>query len=86
MAELELQPISGQLFNGQPNTGQPPFGISAILEEDGPVSPPPTNPDLFESEMNPHLDALYRNGLRLTGNSNDAEDLLQDTYLRAYRF
>ena len=47
---------------------------------------PPTDPDLFEAEMGPHLDALYRNALRLTGNSNDAEDLLQDTYLRAYRF
>lgn len=47
---------------------------------------PPTDPALFEAEMNPHLDALYRNALRLTGNSNDAEDVLQDTYLRAYRF
>jgi RNA polymerase sigma-70 factor (ECF subfamily) len=47
---------------------------------------PTTDPALFEAEMNPHLDALYRNALRLTGNSNDAEDLLQDTYLRAYRF
>lgn len=47
---------------------------------------PPTDPAIFESEMNPHLDALYRNALRLTGNANDAEDLLQDTYLRAYRF
>lgn len=47
---------------------------------------PPTDPAVFESEMNPHLDALYRNALRLTGNANDAEDLLQDTYLRAYRF
>jgi RNA polymerase sigma-70 factor (ECF subfamily) len=47
---------------------------------------PETDPQLFEAEMSPHLDALYRNALRLTGNANDAEDLLQDTYLRAYRF
>ena len=46
----------------------------------------PTDPAVFEAEMNPHLDALYRNALRLTGNPNDAEDLVQDTYLRAYRF
>jgi RNA polymerase sigma-70 factor (ECF subfamily) len=60
-----------------------------ILEQLPPEPPPnvkPTDPALFEAEMNPHLDALYRNALRLTGNPNDAEDLLQDTYLRAYRF
>lgn len=66
-------------------------GTQAVLEQDLLnddllAGPPPTDPELFESEMNPHLDALYRNGLRLTGNANDAEDLLQDTYLRAYRF
>ncbi|HEY3328519.1 MAG TPA: sigma-70 family RNA polymerase sigma factor [Capsulimonadaceae bacterium] len=58
----------------------------AAEEQDGALPPPPADPDLFEAEMNPHLDALYRNAMRLTGNSNDAEDLVQDTYLRAYRF
>jgi RNA polymerase sigma-70 factor (ECF subfamily) len=46
----------------------------------------PADPQVFEAEMAPHLDSLYRNAMRLTGNANDAEDLVQDTYLRAFRF
>ncbi len=41
---------------------------------------------LFEQEALPHLDALYTAALRLTRNQDDAEDLAQDTVLRAYRF
>jgi RNA polymerase sigma-70 factor (ECF subfamily) len=40
----------------------------------------------FEKEALPHLDALYAVGLRLTRNERDAEDLVQDTILRAWRF
>jgi RNA polymerase sigma-70 factor (ECF subfamily) len=36
--------------------------------------------------MIPHMNLLYNYALRLTGNEDDAKDLLQDTYLKAYRF
>jgi RNA polymerase sigma-70 factor, ECF subfamily len=39
----------------------------------------------FESEVLPHLDTLYRVGRRLTGEGADAEDLVQETLLRAWR-
>ncbi len=34
----------------------------------------------------PHADALLRTAARMTRNSSDAEDLVQETYLKAYRF
>src|SRR3954464_12536650 len=40
----------------------------------------------FEREVMPHLPALYGVALRMTKNEGDAEDLVQETVLRAYRF
>ena len=40
----------------------------------------------FEAVALRHLDALYGAAVRLTRNERDAEDLVQDAVLRAYRF
>ena len=40
----------------------------------------------FEALALAHLDPLYSAALRLTKNERDAEDLVQDTCMRAYRF
>ena len=47
---------------------------------------PEPSRDEFESLALRHLDGLYASALRLTRNERDAEDLVQDSLLRAFRF
>jgi len=41
---------------------------------------------LFREEALPHLNALYNYARSINYSQEDAEDLVQDTYMRAYRF
>src|SRR5712664_914565 len=58
-----------------------------------PLPPPPASSPAaeadkrtsFEREALVHLDSLYRVALRLTGNPAEADDLVQETMLKAYR-
>jgi RNA polymerase sigma-70 factor, ECF subfamily len=50
-----------------------------------PRGTPERDADAFEGEALSHLDALYRTGLRMTRSEADAEDLVQETYIRALR-
>lgn len=40
----------------------------------------------FNDEIIPHLDSLYNFALHLTTDPSDAEDLVQDTIVKAFRF
>lgn len=41
---------------------------------------------IFEEEFMPQIDALYTFAYHLTYNEEDANDLVQETYMKAYRF
>jgi RNA polymerase sigma-70 factor, ECF subfamily len=45
----------------------------------------PADKERFQQEALPLLDSLYAGALRMTRNPSDAEDLVQETMLRAYR-
>jgi RNA polymerase sigma factor (sigma-70 family) len=42
--------------------------------------------NIFNNEFMPHINSMYNFAYRLTLDSDDSKDLLQDTYLKAYRF
>jgi RNA polymerase sigma factor (sigma-70 family) len=42
--------------------------------------------EVFNNEFLPHIKSMYNFGFRLTLDRDDAKDLVQDTYLKAYRF
>lgn len=42
--------------------------------------------EIFDTELLPHIKSLYNFAYRLSNDEDDANDLVQDTYLKAFRF
>ncbi len=42
--------------------------------------------NIFNNEFMPHVNSMYNFGYRLTLDQDDSKDLVQDTYLKSYRF
>jgi RNA polymerase sigma-70 factor (ECF subfamily) len=76
------------VMTAEPRQG---YSQSVMTISDTPRQPRAGDPteerdSFFEREVMQHLDALYRTALRMTRNAQDAEDLVQETMLRAFRF
>ena len=50
------------------------------------ASPEPQGKWDFEAAAMPFVDGLYNTAFRMTRNAQDAEDLVQETYLKAYKY
>jgi RNA polymerase sigma factor (sigma-70 family) len=60
-----------------------------ILEEESRVIKNYTEKEkhsIFDKEFITHIDAMYNFAFRLTNDEDDANDLVQDTFLKAFRF
>ncbi|MGY3679866.1 RNA polymerase sigma-70 factor (ECF subfamily) [Streptomyces sp. TE33382] len=92
----DRQPVAkpGRLFSDASGSG---FGSATSLEEVGPVTGTDTGTDdgraqettaernaRFERDALGFLDQMYSAALRMTRNPADAEDLVQETYAKAY--
>lgn len=68
-------------------TNENPENLSVEFSEDQEsLGLSPEDYAFFERSMLPHIKALYHFAYRLVGNSDDANDLVQETYLKAFRF
>jgi RNA polymerase sigma-70 factor (ECF subfamily) len=68
--------------------GQPPFQGSAVHSALAPAAQArgdQSHEERFEVEAMPHLNDLFRTALRMTGERGQAEDVLQEVYLQAWR-
>ncbi len=57
-----------------------------MSEQEKPVLSKVEKQRMFENEFMPHINSMYNFAYRLTFDEDDAKDLVQDTYLKAFRF
>ena len=85
-----IENLLSEPFGPNAETASPPSRIFRVPETRDHVSHPVTGEStklqLFEETILPHLNAAYNLARWLTRNEHDAQDVVQEAYLRAFRF
>ena len=77
----------GEAPCGRPSYPSLPVGWEAMTDQDTPDPATETDEERsarFERDAMPFLDQLYSAAMRMTRNPQDAEDLVQETFAKAY--
>jgi RNA polymerase sigma-70 factor, ECF subfamily len=75
--------VDAMVFRRRATSSNPPAGESPLAGDH--AASDPAADDGFVREALAYVDSLYGTALRLTRRPADAEDLVQDTYLKAFR-
>jgi RNA polymerase sigma-70 factor (ECF subfamily) len=79
---------ASQAMTGWAGSALPPFPDSTAEDYSGTAASPRDGRsagERFEAEAMPHLNDLFRTGLRMTGERGASEDVIQEVYLQAWR-
>jgi RNA polymerase sigma-70 factor (ECF subfamily) len=88
--ETSAQPSNERAGNSRTNGNRRLYGREVALSEPRPVNDSISSPEsrlrLFEEVILPHLHAAYNLARWLIRNEHDAQDVVQEACLRAFRF
>src|SRR5438552_3693468 len=79
---------ASQAMTGWAGDAPPPFLGAAEEDSQGSLAPASRDrsaEERFEAEAMPHLNDLFRTALRMTAERGQAEDVIQEVYLQAWR-
>lgn len=79
-------PESASLFSGNRTAEEPVWTISESKSRSVPFVEEQDKLARFEQSIMPHMNAAYNLARWLSSNDSDAQDIVQEAYLRAFKF